>query len=527
MASEVVWPQWRGNAKSEDATRCKYVTKNAQLGDGCFSVVKECMNIYTRDRYAMKLISKKTVQGKLWLIQREVKLLKEVSGRIRDLEHSGTQCKDTFEGHHHVLQLFDYFETPQHIVLVTQLCDHGDLYDKIIEAGSLDLSKQVKPYAACLLSAIHFLHSNGVVHRDVKAENIIFRLRISELDEFARRGSHYDHTSHDVVLADFGLATKLDSGDEELKECVGTISYLAPEVVKCNNIARMAPSESRKIPAYGELIDIWALGVLTYFMMTGYMPFDCDTDDETRKCITEGDFYVEDSLRDDEQPHNAHFWNFIHLCFNVSASERPSAHNLRKHPFVQEFFHDDDDSEPFGDKIALRKSTSSSSIHNLGTPSRSSSVSNIAHLGRNDSIPEMMRSGSRDYDLNKIRETLKKTLSMASLTLPRAGSVSKASQNKENSTFKLEPAPPTQSLMNGCFSLTPESKSNFTTSPCVSRNPSSNDVTRLMSATDSNSTSLTGRSTAPGRELTSESFKASNAHPNNPIKTDIRAQFDL
>ncbi|SCV02469.1 LAME_0H01222g1_1 [Lachancea meyersii CBS 8951] len=489
MASEAAWPQRRGNLEFEDAIRCKYVTKNTQLGDGCFSVVKECMNMDTRDLFAMKLISKKTVQGKLWLIQREVSLLKDVSRQIRELEIAGQPCTDTFEGHHHVLQLFDYFETSQHIVLVTQLCDHGDLYENIIEAGSLDLTRQVKPYTACLLSAINFLHANGVVHRDVKAENVIFRRRVSELDEFARRGSNYDHTSHDLVLADFGLATRLDGSKDELRECVGTTSYLAPEVMKCQGIARLAPSKQNEIAPYGALIDVWALGVLTYFMMTGYMPFDCDTDDETRKCIQEGDYYVEDALRDDSNTENKLFWNFVHLCFNVNAEDRPSARDLRKHPFVHAFFHDEDTVEPFGDRIALRKSISSSSLHKLQTPSRSASFSSIAHLGRLDSGHDMKRTGSRgpdsepfretdrDAELNRVRETLKKTLSMTSVRPLTRNS------DKDNSTFTLAPLPPVSSLMNGCLSLTPESKSNFNTSPCLSRTASTNDVSWPASST--------------------------------------------
>ena len=493
--SEVAWPQSRNLDSFDNTTSCKYVIKDSQLGDGCFSVVKECMNILTRDRYAMKLISKKTVQGKLWLIQRELKLLKEVSCKIRELEQSQVNCKDTFEGHHHVLQLFDYFETPKNIVLVTQLCSHGDLYEKIIEAGSLDISKQVKSYTACLLSALDFLHENKVVHRDVKAENVLFRCRVSELSEFSRRGSHYDHTSHDLILADFGLATRCDSKDDERRECVGTISYIAPEVVRCSGIARLAPSQAKLIKPYGASIDIWALGVLAYFMMTGYMPFDCDTDEETKKCITEGDYYVDEDLRRGQNLDTKHFWNFVHLCFTVDSSDRPTSGDLKKHPFVQEFFYAEDKNQPFGDRISLLKSSSSSSLHNLDTPSRSTSFSSISHLGRSDSSSNSIKITSRDYKLDKVRETLKKTLSMTHIAPSRS-----TIQNKENSTFKLEPEPPINSLMNGCFCVTPESRSNFTTSPDVSRTQSSNDMSHLLSATESNGTTLTTQTSCIGGE---------------------------
>ncbi|SCU86516.1 LAFA_0E01288g1_1 [Lachancea sp. 'fantastica'] len=492
MSLDNVWPQRRGNLDFEDAIRCKYVTKNNQLGDGYFSVVKECMNIHTRDLFAMKLISKKTVQGKLWLIQREVSLLKDMNERIRELELSGSQNHDTFEGHHHVLQLFDYFETAQHIVLVTQLCDHGDLYENIIEAGSLHITRQVRPYTACLLSAIHFLHENGVVHRDVKAENVIFRRRVTELSEFARRGSDYDPTAHDLVLADFGLATRLNSSEDELRECVGTISYLAPEVMKCQGISRLPPSEQKTIAPYDKLIDVWALGVLSYFMMTGYMPFDCDTDAETRKCILEGDYYVDEGLRDEHDADSTLFWNFIHLCFNVNAKERPSTHDLRKHPFVRAFFQDDETPEPFGDRIRLHKSISSSSLHKLQTPSRSASSTSVLHLGSPESRTNMKRNSSRDEELNKIRETLKKTLSMTSLKSAQPA----RNPYKDNSTFMLAPMPPTGSLMNGCLSLTPESKSNFNTPPSLSRTASSNNVSPPASA----NTALTGIESSSSRK---------------------------
>lgn len=524
--ADASWPQGSVSPNAGDVSRCKYVIKDSQLGDGYFSVVKECMNVYTRDRFAMKLISKKTVEGKLWLIQREVKLLKAVSAKIRELEQSEAACKDTFEGHHHVLQLFDYFETNQNIVLVTQLCSHGDLYEKIIEAGSLDVTRQVKSYTACLLSAINFLHENGVVHRDLKAENVLFRCRVTELSEYSRRGSHYDHHAHDLILADFGLATNLNGNEDELRECVGTISYIAPEVVRCYGISRLAPSEAKAIPAYGAAIDIWALGVLAYFMMTGYMPFDCETDAETKKCISEGDYYVDEELKSDKSLDSKHFWNFVHLCFTINASDRPTSQDLKKHPFVQQFFSTDNQAEPFGDRIALVKSTSSSSLHNLGTPSRSSSSSSLAALGRSESGSNLISIDSRDLKLDRVRETLKKTLSMTSIAPARNNFVDPATQNKKNSTFKLEPMPPSNSLMNGCFSLTPESKSNFTTSPSVSRTHSSTEMGRIMSTGESNGTSLTRQSSGLGNEVTEdECSKAAGTTQRSSRKSG--AQFDF
>lgn len=372
--------------QDNEAFKCKYITKGDPLGDGHFSTVKQCMNIHTKDFYAMKLIRKDIIKDKLQLIRREFRLLKYLSQQIRFLEHaelhsnnnsnsssSGNNnksnsstsnstdnndnfyCVDTFQGHHHILQLFDYFETTANIVLITQLCKKDDLYEKIITSSHLDLSKQVVPYTACLISVLDFLHSQGVIHRDIKAENILFRLNKSALhtnlsDPSPSSSSlaitattdntnDYDLSAHDLILGDFGLALDTQHNnlsDMDLKEYVGTISYIAPEVVRCKGISLLTVQEIQSIRPYDSKIDIWALGVLVYFMATGYTPFDCETDEETLQCISNCDYYIDDTLAND--PEYKDFWNFIQCCFIKDSNRRRSARTLKSHPFIKDFF---------------------------------------------------------------------------------------------------------------------------------------------------------------------------------------------
>ena len=481
---------WPVLDKSPGTAPCKYVTRGNMLGDGHFSVVKECMNVYTKDLYAMKLVHKSMIKGKLPLIQREVKLLRLVSDKVRQLEKKEVRTFDVFEGHHHVLQLFDFFETSESIALITQLCEKGDLYEKIIDSGSLDLELQAKSYCACLLSVLEFLHANGVVHRDLKAENVLFRSRVNKNEPDEHHGDfNYDLKAHDVILADFGLATQIDSNTSStcLKEFVGTMSYIAPEIVRCKGVGSLSQNEVAKLESYSYPVDIWALGVLTYFMALGYTPFDCDNDEETLECIQKVDYYVDEEMRAD--PKMKEFWSFLQCCFIEDPAKRPSAALLKHHPFVKDFFATSAaDANAIEIPESLKRSGSTSSLHSLRQPSRSTSSSTLAYLAINNNTSpsitaQSSKSGTplyleprstRDRNLRQVRETLRKTLSMTSLR--NANASLPTVESKLNSTFVLEPKPPTNSLMNGCYSTTPESKSNLSTPKSLSRQSSTNSV---------------------------------------------------
>lgn len=483
----VPWPVLN---RSTGTAQCKYVTRGNMLGDGHFSVVKECMNVYTKDLYAMKLVHKTMIKGKLPLIQREVKLLRLVSDKIRHLEKKQFRTFDVFEGHHHVLQLFDFFETSESIVLITQLCEKGDLYEKIIENGSLDLELQAKSYCACLLSVLEFLHSNGVVHRDLKAENVLFRSRVNKNEPDEHHGDfNYDLKAHDVILADFGLAAQVESPNSStcLKEFVGTMSYIAPEIVRCKGVGSLSQNEVAQLESYSYPVDIWALGVLTYFMALGYTPFDCDNDEETLECIQKVDYYVDEEMRAD--PKMKEFWSFLQCCFVKDPAKRPTAALLKHHPFVKDFFATSAAEESTIDiPETLKRSGSTSSLHSLRQPSRSASSSTLALLTLNGSTSpsstvQNSKSGSpmlleprssRERNLRQVRDTLRKTLSMTSLR--NANASLPTVESKLNSTFVLEPKPPVNSLMNGCYSTTPESRSNLSTPKSLSRQSSANSV---------------------------------------------------
>ncbi|KAM9914145.1 hypothetical protein OXX69_000927 [Metschnikowia pulcherrima] len=287
-----VWPEFKAQRVSHSLPEsqdlpCPYILSRKVLGTGSYANVYECKHKVTGAHYAAKRFTKKLIYGNESMLQREFQVLKRIS-----------------RGHPNILSMIDYFETSDYFYLVTDLAAGGELFERITKAPEAKLSiTETSKILSVLLSALQHLHSNGIVHRDVKAENILFASKSSKISS--------------LLLADFGQARILKPG--ELAQIVdGTLSYLAPEVLsKCGH----------SFP-----VDMWAVGVLTYFMLSGYMPFDCDTDTETKELITKADFVFEPTEYWDHIPAEAK--DFIASCFKLDPQERITARAALEHPFL-------------------------------------------------------------------------------------------------------------------------------------------------------------------------------------------------
>lgn len=286
MTSDV-WPLVSKSSIDALSISCPYVLSKAVLGTGSYSHVYECKNIYTGVHYAAKRYSKKLVYGMELLLQSEFKVLKAV-----------------LNGSKNILLMVDYFETKDSFYIVTDLAAGGELFNRITESGHLS-AVETRAILVTLLSALVHLHENGIAHRDIKAENILFASRSSRPSL--------------MLLADFGHAVILKD-DKLAYDCGGTLSYIAPEVLL---------RTGHSFP-----VDMWAVGVLTYFMLCGYMPFDCDTDAETKELILAGDYVFEPLEYWLNVPEMAK--DFIGKCFTVDPADRITASQALKHPFLTE-----------------------------------------------------------------------------------------------------------------------------------------------------------------------------------------------
>uniref|UniRef100_A0A182YH02 non-specific serine/threonine protein kinase n=3 Tax=Anopheles stephensi TaxID=30069 RepID=A0A182YH02_ANOST len=217
------------------------------IGRGNFSRVKLAVHQLTKDKVAIKVVDTSRLDAKaLRMLSREVSTLECVY-------------------HPFILRLFEVIETLGKIHLISEWVQGGELYNRITEVGPLK-----EPHAALLfqqlLLAVKHLHSLGFVHRDIKAENVLL---VSE---------------ERIKLADFGFSTQLVNGPwQHLDTFCGSPPYAAPELF----------SDDHYI---GGPVDIWALGILLYFMLEGCMPFKAPTVPLLRTAVLKGEFVISTSL---------------------------------------------------------------------------------------------------------------------------------------------------------------------------------------------------------------------------------------
>ena len=149
-------------------------------------------------------------------------------------------------------------ETHGVVHVVMELLQGQELVDAIVEHGTYQES-DAKIVMSNMLDAIAFMHARGVVHRDLKLENLVLA-RPDNLDS--------------VTLVDFGLAKALMARERAENVC-GTLAYVAPEALAAG--------------VYGQGVDVWALGVAMHVLLTGAWPFDDEDEDELMDAIIECD----------------------------------------------------------------------------------------------------------------------------------------------------------------------------------------------------------------------------------------------
>ena len=169
--------------------------------------------------------------------------------------------------HPHITQLYEVIATESNIWLVTELCSGGELFDYLAEKGRLS-EEETRVIFGQLCLAVAYVHSKGIVHRDLKLENVL-------LDERCR-----------VKLGDFGFTREFERG-VLLETFCGTTGYASPEMLMAKKYL-------------GPEVDVWSLGVILYTLLTGTLPFDDDDEGVMKEKVIRGEFEDPEWLSDGE-----------------------------------------------------------------------------------------------------------------------------------------------------------------------------------------------------------------------------------
>jgi len=218
-----------------------YFILDTILGQGEFGVVKLGKSKNTNDEVAIKVINKNQIQDAP-ILQNEIDILRK--------------CQ-----HPHIVELKAVFETADMLYICMELIKGGELYDEIIRRNTFterDASHIMKQ----IVSALDYLHDNGIIHRDLKLENLLL------VDKNA--------SGKDLIvkLADFGLS-RIYRGQVVRTAC-GTPFYVAPEVLLGTG--------------YGTEVDMWSAGIMLYILLSGRLPFHASEDHQLFNKILKGEY---------------------------------------------------------------------------------------------------------------------------------------------------------------------------------------------------------------------------------------------
>jgi calcium-dependent protein kinase len=168
--------------------------------------------------------------------------------------------------HPNIEKIYEYYEKENdNINIVMELIDGEELFSKLMKEKHFSEENAAKIMYQ-IFSSIKFCHDNGIIHRDIKAENIIVQ----------------DEQNLFVKLIDFGSCEILTSNKLTSTYKVGSPSYIAPEILNGEE--------------YDYSCDIWSLGVLLYYLLCGNKPFTGNTEEEIYKAIKTSDLKFKDKI---------------------------------------------------------------------------------------------------------------------------------------------------------------------------------------------------------------------------------------
>lgn len=216
-------------------------------------------------------------------VRREVKILRALTG------------------HKNLVQFYDAFEDHDNVYIVMELCEGGELLDRILSRGGKYSEDDARAVMVQILNVVSFFHLQGVVHRDLKPENFLFTSK----DE-----------NSELKAIDFGLSDFVKP-DERLNDIVGSAYYVSPEVLH---------------RSYSTEADVWSIGVIAYILLCGSRPFWARTESGIFRAVLKADPSFDEvpwpSLSSEAK-------DFVKCLLNKDPRKRITAAQALSHPWIR------------------------------------------------------------------------------------------------------------------------------------------------------------------------------------------------
>ncbi|KAM3919404.1 serine/threonine-protein kinase MARK2 isoform 9-T9 [Leptodactylus fuscus] len=211
------------------------------IGKGNFAKVKLARHVLTGKEVAVKIIDKTQLNSSsLQKLFREVRIMKVLN-------------------HPNIVKLFEVIETEKTLYLVMEYASGGEVFDYLVAHGRMK-EKEARAKFRQIVSAVQYCHQKFIVHRDLKAENLL-------LD-----------SDMNIKIADFGFSNEFTFGNK-LDTFCGSPPYAAPELF-----------QGKKYD--GPEVDVWSLGVILYTLVSGSLPFDGQNLKELRERVLRGKYRI-------------------------------------------------------------------------------------------------------------------------------------------------------------------------------------------------------------------------------------------
>ncbi|CAH1412561.1 unnamed protein product [Lactuca virosa] len=250
---------------------------------GEFGTTYLCTDVETGEKFACKSISKKKLKTSIDIedVKREVEIMKKLPK------------------HSNIVTLKDTYEDDNAVHIVMELCEGGELFDRIVARGHYT-ERAAAAIMRTIVEVVQICHMHGVMHRDLKPENFLF----ANKKETAA-----------LKTIDFGLSIFFKPG-EVFKEIVGSPWYMAPEVLKRN---------------YGPEVDVWSAGVILYILLCGVPPFWAETEQGVAEAIIKS---VIDFKRDPWPKVSENAKDLVKKMLNPDPKLRLTAQQVLEHPWL-------------------------------------------------------------------------------------------------------------------------------------------------------------------------------------------------